>query len=119
MRQLGTEEKAALLLASADDDDDDHNESKVQHDNFQIVSKRPKTYQRRRTNSTQSICVFILILSAFIFGCATGVIIILYRMSQDAQPSSINSPDLTKIDLRIKTKLFQSITKANFLNFTR
>ncbi len=118
MRQLGTEEKAALLLASADDDDD-HNESKVQHDNFQIVSKRPKTSQRRRTNNTQSICVFTLILSAFIFGCASGVIIMLYRMSQDAQPSSIHSPDLTKIDLTIKTKLFQSITKTNFLNFTR
>jgi hypothetical protein len=127
MRQLGAEEKAALLLTSADDDDDDNhdNEStesqkKVRHDNFPVIAKRPKTYQKHHTNSTHPVLFFILILSAFILGCISGVVIILYRMSQDAEQSSfISSSELTKIDLTIKTKLSQSITKTNFLNFNR
>lgn len=124
MHQLGTEEKAALLLTSVDDDNEDveSNESpkKVHHDNFPVVSKRPKTYQRRRTASSHPVLFFVLILSAFIFGCLSGVCIMLYRMSQDAEQSSLtNSADLTKIDLSIKTKLSKSITKTNFLNLNR
>jgi len=122
MRQLGTEEKAALLLTSADEDDNESTESstQLQHDNFPIVSKRPKTYQRRRTNNPHPILCFMLILSAFIFGCLSGVAIILYRISQDGEQSSLNSlSELTKIDLSVKTKLSQSITKTNFLNLTR
>ena len=118
MRQLGTEEKAALLLASADDDDLDPSEptSKISSDQFPVVSKRPKSYQRRRTPSTHPVFFFIFILSAFIMGCLSGVVILLYRMSQDAEHASLgmNSANLTKIDLTIKPKVFQSITKSNF-----
>jgi hypothetical protein len=122
MHQLGTEEKAALLLASVDDDNEEvesiESPKKVRHDDFPVVSKRPKTYQRRRTASSHPVLFFVLILSAFIFGCISGTLIMLYRISQDADQSSMtNSADLTKIDLSIKTKLSQSITKTDFLNF--
>jgi len=123
MRQLGTEEKAALLLTSADEDDNEsttESSTQAQHDNFPIVSKRPKTYQRRPTNNTHPGLCFILILSAFIFGCLSGVVIMLFRISQDVEQSSLMSlSQLTKIDLSVKTKLSQSITKTNFLNLTR
>ncbi|CAF4117947.1 unnamed protein product, partial [Adineta steineri] len=123
MRQLDTEEKAVLLLSSADDDDNPTTQTslKVQHDNFPVVAKRPKTYQRRRTTNTHPMYFFIFILGSFIFGCLSGVAIMVYRMSQDAEQSSsfINSPHLKKVDLSIKTKLVQSITKANFVNLTR
>ncbi|CAF5120147.1 unnamed protein product, partial [Rotaria magnacalcarata] len=90
--------------------------------NNPIVSKRPKTYQRGRSSSTHPILFFILILCAFILGCLTGVAILLYRMSQDAESSSTtlyNSPNLTEIDLTIQTKVFQSLKKTNFLNLNR
>jgi hypothetical protein len=121
MHHLRTEEKAALLIASADDDETSQFSSPVPHDDFPVVSKRPKTYQRRRTSSTHPVFFFGIILSAFIVGCLSGVAIMVYRLSQDAEASSsfINSPKLTNIDLTIKTKLFQSITKTNFLNFNR
>lgn len=122
MRQLGTEEKAALLLASADEDDHDSSESPIQieKDNFPTVSKRPKTYQRRRTESTHPVLCFMIVLGVFVFGCLSGAVIMLYRMSQDAERASVtSSSDLIKVDLSIKTKLSQSITKANFLNLNR
>jgi hypothetical protein len=124
MHQLGTEEKAALLLTSVDDDNEEvesiESPKKVRHDNFPVVSKRPKTYQRRRIGSSHPVLFFVFILSAFILGCLSGVAIMVYRMSQDAEQSSLtNSVDLTKIDLSIKTKLSQSITKTNFLNLNR
>ncbi|UJR16475.1 hypothetical protein I4U23_003377 [Adineta vaga] len=122
MRQLGTEEKAALLLASADEDDHDdhdHRSSTNEHDQFPVVQKRPKTYQRRRANNSHSILFFVLTLIAFVIGCFSGVAIIIYRTSQDAEHSpSLISPHLTKIDLSIKTKLLQSFTKTNFMNLT-
>jgi hypothetical protein len=120
MRQLGTEEKAALLLASADDDDNELNQSpcKVQNDNFSIISKRPKTYQRRRRTAPHSVFLLIIILAAFIVGCISGVAIILYRASQDAEQSS-SSSFIRSQDLTIKTKLIQSITKTNFVNLNR
>ncbi|CAF3458821.1 unnamed protein product [Rotaria socialis] len=128
MRQLGNEEKAALLLASPDDDANELSQSSTTTSNQinnPIVSKRPKTYQRGRTStnsSTHPILFFILILCAFILGCLTGVAILLYRMSQDAESSSAtlyNSPSLTEIDLTIQTKVFQSLKKTNFLNLNR
>jgi hypothetical protein len=122
MRQLGTEEKAALLLASTNDDDNESLESpkKVHHDNFPVISKRTKTYESPRTTSTHPVLCFMLLLSAFIFGCLSGAAIMLYRMSQDAEQSSlIHSSDLTKIDLTIKTKLSQSISPTNFLHLNR
>ena len=124
MHQLGTEEKAALLLTSIDDDNEEvesiESPKKARHDDFPVVSKRPKTYQRRRTPSSHPVLFFVLILSAFIFGCISGTLIMIYRISQDADQSSMaNSADVTKIDLSIKTKLVQSITKTDFLNFNR
>jgi hypothetical protein len=126
MHQLGTEEKAALLL-TADDDDDDHemmNSSfEVKHDKFPVVAKRPKTYQRHRANSTHPALCFVIILGAFILGCTAGVVIMLYRMSQDAEqrpPSPTSSPNLSQIPPSVSvTKLFQSITKTNFVNLNR
>jgi len=125
MHQLGTEEKAALLLTpAADDDDEDENHeminssTKNQHDNFPVIAKRPKTYERRRTPSSHPILCFILIMSTFVLGCASGVIIVLYRMSQDAE-RGVNSntfETVTNIDLSIRTKLFQSISQTNFTN---
>jgi hypothetical protein len=124
MHQLGTEENAALLLAVADDDDNDNEElinspRKIQHDNFPVIAKRPKTYQRH--SSTHPVLCFSLILGAFILGSISGVVIMLYRMSQDAvpNPSSTSLPTATNIDLSIRTKLFQSITKTNFLNLNK
>lgn len=124
MHQLRGEEKAALLLTSVDDENEDvesiESPQKPQHDDFPVVSKRPKTYQRRRTASSHPVLFFVFILSAFVIGCISGVIIMVYRMSQDAEQSSLtNSAGLTKIDLSIKTKLSQSITKTNFLNLNR
>ncbi|CAF0853609.1 unnamed protein product [Rotaria sordida] len=127
MRQLGNEEKAALLLASADDDGNELSQSstRAQQDNRPIVSRRPKTSQRRRTttsSNSQPLLIFLLILIAFILGCLSGIAILLYRMSQDSEQfssSSINSPSLTKVDLTIQTKIFQSIIKTNFLNLNR
>ena len=117
MLQLGSEEKAALLLTSADDDEHPADS----HDVVPLVAKRRRTSQRRPTNSSQSVVIFILILSAFVLGCFSGVVIILYRMSQDTgqSSSSLTSPHLTRVDPTIKTKLAQSITKTNFLNLTR
>jgi hypothetical protein len=117
MRQLGTEEKAALLLASADDDDNeaDQSPSKNRNNDLPIVSKRPKSYQRRRPTRFHPFVIFILIFTAFIFGCISGLSIMLYRMSQDAEQSS-SSLSIKPADLTIKTKLFQSITKTNFVN---
>ena len=126
MRQLGTEEKTALLLTADDDDDDDDNRTmlnsptRVENDNFPIVAKRPRTYQRHYTSNTHPVLCFTLIMGAFVLGCVSGVVIMLYRISQDSEQSSvINSSELTKIDLSIKTKLSQSITKTNFHNLNR
>ncbi|CAF1544003.1 unnamed protein product [Rotaria sp. Silwood1] len=124
MNQLGNEEKAALLLASADDDGNEISQttSRPKQDNRSIVHKRPKTYQRRRASNIHPVLIFLLILCAFILGCISGIAILLYRMSQDAEQSAssfINSANLTKIDLTIQTKIFQSITKTNFLNLNR
>ncbi|CAF4228132.1 unnamed protein product [Rotaria sp. Silwood2] len=124
MNSLGNEENAALLLASADDDGNElsQSSSRVKQDNIPIVSKRPKTYQRHRPSRSHPVLIFLLILCAFILGCVSGVAILLYRMSQDTEQSAssfINSPSLTKIDLTIQTKIFQSIIKTNFLNLNR
>jgi len=123
MRQLGAEEKAALLLTPSADDDDYNEEiinssTKVQTDNFPVITKRPKTYERRHASSAHPVLCFILIMGTFILGCVSGVVIVLYRMSQDAgSGSSSNSFQIaTNVDLSIRTKLFQSITKTNFLN---
>ena len=118
MRQVGTEEKAALLLASADDDE--HVSRSPDH--TPVVVKRRRTYQQRQPASdSHSVVVFLLILGAFVFGCLSGVVIMLYRMSQDGgfSSSSLATAQLTKVDPTIRTKLFQSITKTNFLNLTR
>ncbi|CAF0987404.1 unnamed protein product [Adineta ricciae] len=117
MRQLGTEEKAALLLTAADDDDHFTNE----RDDIPVIPKRPKTYQRRHSNSTPSVCFFFLILSAFIIGSISGVVIMLYRISQDPEQAYLSSVSshLTRVDLTIRTKLSQSFTKSDFMNLTR
>ena len=121
MRQSGTEEKAALLLTSVDDEDDNfdresiESSTRVRRDNFSVVAKRPKTYQRHGASSTHPVLCFTLILGAFVFGCLSGVVIMLYRTSQDADSFSwTGSAGLAKVDLSIKTKLVQSITKADF-----
>lgn len=119
MRQLGTEEKAALLLTPIDNDDDDDETdqlTKTHHDQFPTVSKRPKTYYRTRSNSSHPVLIFILILSAFIFGCLSGVVIMIYRISQDADRSTTTT-GVMKVDQSIQMKLSQSISKDNFLHF--
>jgi hypothetical protein len=84
MRQSGTEEKAALLLTAVDDEDDNgdiesvESPKRVRHNNFPVIVKRPKTYQRHGTNSTHPVLCFMLILGAFIFGCLSDVVIVLY-----------------------------------------
>jgi hypothetical protein len=129
MHQLGTEEKAALLLAAADDDDDDYNNnhemtnspSNAENGNFPVVTKRPKTYHRPRTSRSHPVLYIILIVGAFLLGCVSGISIIFYRMSQDVEPTQFSNSfqTATKIDLSIRTKLFQSITKTNFMNLNR
>ena len=119
MRQLGTEEKAALLLTPIDNDDDDDDEidqlTKTHRDQFPTVSKRPKTYYRTRSNSSHPVLIFILILSAFIFGCLSGVVIMIYRISQDADRSATIN-ELNQIDVSMSTKFAQTINKTNFLH---
>lgn len=127
MRQLGSEEKAALLLTPADDDGDDNNDEIMNstmnnsHDNFPVVSKRPKTYHRHRSSSTHPVLCFVLIMVTFVLGCVSGVIIMTYKMSQDVEQGSNSNvfQTVTNIDLLIRTKIFESITKTNFLNFTQ
>ena len=124
MHQLGNEEKAALLLTSTDDDCSEviQSSSIVQHDNNPVISNRPKTCRHHDTNSTDPILLFILILSAFVLGCLSGAFIILYRISQDSEqvlPLMINLSNLTDIDLTIRPKIFQSITRTNFLQLNR
>ncbi|CAF0716851.1 unnamed protein product [Adineta steineri] len=125
MRQLGTEERAALLLTADDDDnndEDDHelnnSQSKISNDNFPTIAKRPRTYHRHNTSGTHPMLCFTLVLGAFILGCISGVVIMLYRVSQDAEPGhSLNIPQqLTNVDLSIRTKLFESIKPTNFMN---
>lgn len=124
MHQLGNEEKAALLLASADDEEINElkpTPTRSQQDNNPVISRRPRTYQRNRNTSSHPVLFFILILCAFIFGCLTGVVILLYRLSQQAESSTAfyNLPHLTQVDLTIQTKIFQSIAKKNFSNFNQ
>lgn len=126
MRQSGTEEKAALLLTSVDEEDDNadlesiESPARVRRDNFPVVTKRPKTYRRHAASSTQPVLCFILILGAFIFGCLSGVVIMLYRVSQDSESFSwTGSADLAKVDLSIKNKLVQSLTKTDFLHLNQ
>lgn len=133
MSQLDKEQKTGLLLSSIDDDEDDDNNVVNEHlpmtrstqkkplandDQFPIVKKRPKTYQRHRTNFNHPVSFFVILLSAFLFGCLAGVVIMLYRMSQE---TSLNNDQmfLIKTDSTLKTKLFKSITKENFLEFNR
>jgi hypothetical protein len=125
MRQLGTEEKAALLLPAADDDDDDNNHEminsprKIEHDDFPVITKRPKTYQRHPSGSTHPVLYFCLMMGAFILGCISGVVIMVYRMSQEGGVSPNVFQSATNIDLSIRTKIFQSITTKNFLNLNK
>jgi hypothetical protein len=125
MRQLGTEEKAALLLTADDDDDNEelmNSSRRIQNDNFPVITKRPKTYERHHSSNSHPVLCFTLILGAFILGCVSGVVIMLYRMSQEAEQGSPtgNLPQIAlKTDLSIRTKLFQSITTTNFLNLNQ
>ncbi|CAF0984827.1 unnamed protein product [Rotaria sordida] len=133
MLQLETEERTALLLSEAADDDDDNNNDNHnviniplngRNDDFPVVAKRPKTYQRHPISNAHPMLCFGLILGAFILGCLTGIIILLYRMSSDSQQghSSLSSNLLetaTNIDLSIRTKLFQSIKQTKFLTLSR
>ena len=122
MQQLRTEEKAALLLASADEHNDEEDirctASKSPRDGVTIRSKHFQSSQRYRTNSIHPVFLVIFIMCAFIVGCLSGVVILLYRWSQDAaQPGK--SPELTHIDVTIQSKLLQSITSAHFLHLNR
>ena len=124
MLQLGMEEKAALLLTPADDDEDDNHElnnshSKPEHDNFPVISRHPKTYNR--SAGTHPVLCFALILGAFVFGCICGVVIMLYKIPQDVGQDSMSTSlkMATNIDLSIRTNLFKSIMKTNFMNINK
>ena len=130
MRQLGAEEKAALLLTAADEDDDEYNNnnnhemtnspSNIKNDdNFPVVAKRPRSYQRHRSSSSHPVLYVVLMVGVFLLGCVTGICIIFYRLSQDTEPNQLSIQTSTKIDLSVQTKLFQSIIKTNFMNLNR
>ncbi|CAF2045254.1 unnamed protein product [Rotaria magnacalcarata] len=131
MHQLANEEKAALLLSAVDydgDGDEDENHLRtntslnVPDDRFPVVAKRPKTYQRHPISNAHPLLCFTFVLGAFILGCLSGVIIMLYRIPPDSgqTSSSLNLLQAaTNVDLTIRTKLLQSIEKANFINVTR
>jgi hypothetical protein len=122
MQQLRTEEKAALLLASVDEHNDEDDircaGSKSLRDGVAIRSKHSQSSQRYRTSSIHPFFLFIFIMCAFIFGCLSGVVILLYRWSQDAA-HTVKSPELTHIDLTIQSNLLRSITNTNFLHLNR
>jgi hypothetical protein len=134
MHPLRTEEKAALLLAEADDDEQEHDDEyeltspalQSQHDNFPVVAKRPKTYQRHRSLTSHPVLCFTLILVTFVLGCASGVAMMLYRMSQDAEQGALSGGSSTTnmfnapADVNIRTKLFQTISRtSNFVSLDR
>ena len=114
MRQLGAEEKAALLLPM-DDDDDDNEAAILPHDHFPVIARRPKTYHH--SHGPHPMLCFTLILFAFILGCVSGVVIMLYRMGQDAEQNPPTSSMVMTVDLLIQKKLFQAITKEKFESF--
>ena len=122
MQQLRTEEKAALLLASTDEHNDDDDirftPSKSLRAGVAIKSKHVHSSQRYRTHSIHPIFLVIFIVCAFIVGCLSGVVILLYRWSQDAA-YSVESPSLTHIDVTLRSKLLQSITNGHFLHLNR
>lgn len=120
MRQLGAEEKAALLLPMTDDDDNDNEEllnSSTTHPNeqFPMVIKRLKS--PRQSRGPHPILCFTLILFAFIIGCVSGVVIMLYRIGQDAEQNPSGSSMMNVVDLSIQKKLFQAISKEKFASF--
>jgi hypothetical protein len=122
MHQLGMEEKAALLLTPTDDDDEEelnNSNSKTEHDNFPVIAKHPKTYHR--SIGTHPVLCFALILGAFVCGCISGFVIMLYKTPQDVgqDPMSISLKMATNIDLSIRTSLFNSIMKTNFMNINK
>lgn len=131
MHQLENEEKTALLLSAVDENDDENDNRNVTdatlnitNDNTPIVANRPRTYQRYPISNAHPLLCFTLIVGAFIVGCLSGVIIMLYRISQDSGPRSSSSSSnflkvATNVDSTIRTKLFQSIEKTNFIDFTQ
>lgn len=128
------EEAAALLLSTADNDDDDddddhhHNTTSIPlntlDDNSPVVKRNRKTFKNRSASSIHPLVCFAFILGAFVIGCISGVIIILYGISQAARPESSSLPSsgflpLANADLTIRAKLFQSIRKTSFRNLNR
>jgi len=132
MHQIRTEEKAALLLPEADDDEEQMDLSPIKpirptilnDDDIPVVKKRPRTYHRSSTTSSQPFLCVALILFAFIFGCVSGVVVMLYRMAQDAEqnPSTTtttNSPTKSIDDYRtIQMNFFQFLNQTNRKNFS-
>lgn len=102
MRRLGAEENAALLLPMADDDEELINSPP-------IIAKRPKT-----SRGPHPILCFTLILFAFVLGCVSGVVIMLYRIAQDSEQNPLES---SMVDLSIQEKLFQAISEEKFESF--
>lgn len=131
MNRLGTEEKAALLLAEVDEDDEFEmtpTVNKPNNDKVTVLPKRTRTRNRRDSDSSNVILCFGLIVTAFVLGCLSGVIIMFYRISQENSRGSMSTnfdDPFNKIkldvDLKIKKNLFQSIhsdsfVKANYSN---
>jgi len=117
MRQLGNEENAALLLHSENEDEEVFHQPKpVRTEQFPVIRKRPKTYH---SSGSHPVLCFALILGAFVLGCISGVIIILYRMSQDSQLPIDSAAISPTVDLSVRTQLFQSIKSADFVNLNR
>ncbi|CAF1102937.1 unnamed protein product [Adineta ricciae] len=90
------------------------------NDRFPVVTKRPRTYHRHRSATSQPILCFFFILAAFLLGSASAVVIMLYRMSQDAEGSRPSIPNINQqrfnVDLSIQTKLSESLTTSDFVN---
>ncbi|CAF1663966.1 unnamed protein product, partial [Adineta ricciae] len=58
----------------------------------------------------------------FLLGSASTVVIMLYRMSQEAERTRLTTPDINpqrfNVDLSIQTKLSESLTTSNFVNMS-
>jgi hypothetical protein len=125
MQRFNGEEKAGLLLTSPDDDNDDddggdHRDERVSttrrssggRDNNGLRTASTRTKATR--HAQHPVLLFVVMLGVFTLGCLTGVVILLYRISQET-PSTFDATHSVKVDGTIQTKLFRSMSNENFL----
>ncbi|CAF1129722.1 unnamed protein product [Adineta ricciae] len=63
-----------------------------------------------------------VLIYPFLLGSASTVVIMLYRMSQEAERTRLTTPDINQqrfnVDLSIQIKLSESLTTSNFVNMS-